>query len=48
MKANQGIEQAVGCGVSAALLFFLAYILVVRLIFLNLFIAIILQGFDDS
>ena len=38
----------VGCGANgSAYLFFYSYILLVNLIFLNLFIAIILQGFDD-
>jgi len=39
----------VGCGIGAAAhLFYYSYILFVNLIFLNLFIAIILQGFEDT
>ncbi|CDW82905.1 voltage-gated ion channel superfamily [Stylonychia lemnae] len=42
--------MTVGCGDSsfAGLLFYYSYIIFVNLIFLNLFIAIILQGFDDT
>ena len=36
----------IGCGKSYAKLFFMSFILIVQMIFLNLFIAIILQGFD--
>ena len=37
-----------GCGSTAGYLFFLAFILMVSLVFLNLFIAIILEGFAES
>ena len=41
--------QALACGSYwSSLLFFISYILIVSQIFLNLFIAIILDGFDDS
>eukprot|EP00347_Sterkiella_histriomuscorum_P013361 403365010 len=44
---NQG--QTAGCGLGAtAMIFFYSYVLFVNLIFLNLFIAIILQGFEDT
>jgi len=38
--------QTVGCGSAYGQVFFTSFILIVQLIFLNLFIAIILQGFD--
>lgn len=38
--------ETVGCGEVYATYFFTSFILIVQLIFLNLFIAIILQGFD--
>ena len=38
--------NTIGCGVNYATFFFTSFILIVQLIFLNLFIAIILQGFD--
>ena len=43
-------NTTVGCGANqaATLLFFYSYFLFVNLIFLNLFIAIILQGFEDT
>ena len=37
-----------GCGSSVSYLFFIAFILMVSLVFLNLFIAIILEGFGDA
>ena len=37
-----------GCGNSAAYFYFVAFILMVSLVFLNLFIAIILEGFAAS
>lgn len=39
--------ETTGCGAPIGYFFFCSYILVVPLIFLNLFIAIILQGFED-
>ena len=44
-KVANGIQ---GCGNSAAYLYFVAFILMVSLVFLNLFIAIILEGFAAS
>lgn len=38
--------ETIGCGETYAPIFFTSFILIVQLIFLNLFIAIILQGFD--
>eukprot|EP00347_Sterkiella_histriomuscorum_P005312 403357086 len=46
-RYQQNGEQAYGCGSNAGFIFFTSYFLVVPLIFLNLFIAIILQGFED-
>lgn len=41
--------QTTGCGSSAAgMVFFMTYFLMVPLIFLNLFIAIILEGFEQT
>ena len=37
-----------GCGNSAAYFYFVAFIMMVSLVFLNLFIAIILEGFAAS
>lgn len=37
-----------GCGNPAAYLYFVAFILIVSLVFLNLFIAIILEGFANA
>lgn len=37
-----------GCGAGSAYFFFIAFILIVSLVFLNLFIAIILEGFAAS
>ena len=37
-----------GCGSTAAYMYFMAFILLVSLVFLNLFIAIILEGFAES
>jgi hypothetical protein len=43
------IDQTVGCGTGFwGLLYFFSFILVVKLIFLNLFIAIILEGYNDT
>ena len=44
-KQADGIQ---GCGSSAAYYFFIGFILIVSLVFLNLFIAIILEGFAAS
>jgi len=42
-------KEPVGCGNSSlAMFFFFSFVTVVSLIFLNLFIAIILQAFDDT
>lgn len=43
-KVKDGIQ---GCGNAAAYVFFVAFILIVSLVFLNLFIAIILEGFAE-
>ena len=40
--------NTVGCGSSVAFLYFVSFLLMVTFIFLNLFIAIILQGFSDT
>ncbi|CDW88224.1 voltage-gated ion channel superfamily [Stylonychia lemnae] len=40
-------SKTMGCGSDAGFIFFTSFFLVVPLIFLNLFIAIILQGFED-
>ena len=40
--------KTIGCGVSSAFLFFFFYLLLVKLMFLNLFIAIILMGYDEN
>lgn len=44
-KQEIGIQ---GCGSSASVLFFFSFIMMVSLVFLNLFIAIILEGFAES
>lgn len=44
-KMRDGLQ---GCGNSASYFFFVAFILIVSLVFLNLFIAIILEGFAAS
>lgn len=44
-KVENGIQ---GCGNSAAYVYFVAFIMMVSLVFLNLFIAIILEGFAAS
>lgn len=44
-KVRDGIQ---GCGNSAAYIYFVAFIMMVSLVFLNLFIAIILEGFAAS
>jgi hypothetical protein len=41
-------HEPIGCGIMYSSYYFLSYVLIVKLIFLNLFIAIILQGFDDT
>ena len=46
IKANGGEPN--GCGTSAAYAYFLAFQIIVSIIFLNLFIAVILQGFSTS
>ena len=40
--------ETVGCGSISSYFFFLTYVLLIKLIFLNLFIAIILLGYDDT
>lgn len=40
--------QTNGCGSQAGIIFFTTYFLMVPLIFLNLFIAIILEGFEQT
>lgn len=40
--------QTQQCGTKYAVIFFLGYFLMVPLIFLNLFIAIILEGFEQT
>ena len=44
-KVANGIQ---GCGNGASYAYFAAFILIVSLVFLNLFIAIILEGFAES
>lgn len=41
-------EKTTGCGSSAGTVYFITYLLMVPLIFLNLFIAIILEGFAET
>ena len=41
-------KKAIGCGNISSIIFFVSFILVVTLIFLNLFIAIILQVFNTT
>jgi len=40
-------HEPVGCGTHIAKAYFLSFSIVVTMIFLNLFVAIILQGFED-
>ena len=41
--------QQVGCGMyKTSIVFFLSFAIIVSLVFLNLFIAIILEGFEDT
>jgi hypothetical protein len=49
-KTEHGADMGVtvGCGVFFSNFYFLSYRIVAEMIFLNLFIAIILQGFDDT
>ena len=48
-EINASYEKALACGSYwSSIVFFISYILIVSQIFLNLFIAIILDGFDDS
>jgi hypothetical protein len=42
------IGEPNGCGTSAAIFYFISFLLIVTFIFLNLFIAIILEGFTVS
>lgn len=44
-KERDGI---LGCGNPAAYIYFIAFVLIVSIVFLNLFIAIILEGFSAS
>ena len=44
---NNGFET-VGCGNSIAILYFISFTMIVSYIFVNLFLAIIIQGFSDS
>lgn len=46
IKLNGG--EVNGCGTSIAYIYFIAFQLVVTIIFLNLFVAVILQGFSSS
>ena len=46
IQANGGIPH--GCGSPVSLVFFVSFLLVVTFIFLNLFIAIILEGFAKT
>lgn len=45
---EQNGYQTTGCGSQAGIIFFMTYFLMVPLIFLNLFIAIILEGFEQT
>jgi uncharacterized membrane protein len=52
-KASQTFEERQvdgiqGCGNAFAYIYFVSFMLIVSLIFLNLFIAIILEGFAQS
>ena len=40
--------ETVGCGMAFARIYFFSFMLIVSLIFLNLFIAIILQAYTDE
>jgi len=44
---DDGLGITVGCGSQSAYLYFITFIIIVKLVFLNLFIAIILQGFEE-
>lgn len=46
IQAKGGVPD--GCGSSLGYLFFISFVVVITFIYLNLFIAIILQGFDDT
>lgn len=46
-NTDDGLGITVGCGNQAAYFYFISYLVIVQLVFLNLFIAIILQGFED-
>jgi len=41
-------DETVGCGSNSGFAFFFGYLLMIKLIFLNLFIAIILLGYEDT
>lgn len=41
-------KQPQGCGTRASFLFFISFVVIVSLVFLNLFVAIILEGFEDT
>jgi hypothetical protein len=46
IQANGGVPN--GCGSMFAIFYFVSFMLVVTMIFLNLFIAIILEGFGTT
>ncbi len=42
-------KQSVGCGnMFTSLIFFTSFTIIVSLVFINLFVAIILEGFDET
>lgn len=45
---SQNSYKTVHCGQSLSLAYFFSYLILVKLVFLNLFIAIILEGFEDT
>lgn len=45
----QNNYQELGCGNSfSSIAFFVSFVIIVSLVFLNLFVAIILEGFEDT
>lgn len=46
IQANGGIPN--GCGTGFSIMFFVSFLLIVTFVFLNLFIAIILEGFATT
>jgi hypothetical protein len=46
IKDNNGEPN--GCGHESAYIFFVSYMLIIAFVFINLFIAVILEGFEQS